>query len=160
MRRARELASNAELVSDVGRRLLELAEVKPGMDLLDVPCGTGNAAIPAAQAGARAIGLDPYADMLAVARERAADLMVEVDWVQADLEELPFREESFDRVLSVFAPDGEPADRELRRVCRAGGAIALATWATESPPGAAGVERGTIDWQGRPREYVLSVVRR
>ena len=160
MRRARELATGAELVSDVGRRLIELAGVEPGTELLDAPCGTGNAAIPAAQAGARAIGLDPHTGMLAVARERAADLMVEVDWVQAELEELPFRDESFDRVVSMFASGEEPAAGELRRVCRAGGAIALATWATEPPPDAASIERGTIEWHDGPREYLLAVVRR
>src|ERR687897_907203 len=118
MRRVGKFASNAELVTDVGRRLIELASVEPGMDVLDVACGAGNAAIPAAQAGARATGVDPWVDILALARERAADYMVEVDWVEADLGELPFPDASFDRVVSVFGPGDELATREMRRVCR------------------------------------------
>ena len=159
MRHARELARNAELLTDVGRRLVELAGAEPGMDLLDVACGTGNAAIPAAQAGARATGLDLYADMLAVARERAADYMVEVDWMEADPRELPFGDASFDRVVSVFAPGGELVIPEMRRVCRPGGAIAVATWSTDLE-GAATVERGELDWNGRARGYMLAVAPR
>jgi ubiquinone/menaquinone biosynthesis C-methylase UbiE len=132
MRRAREIATNAELLSDVGRRLVEGAGVEPGMDVLDVACGTGNAAIPAAQAGARVTGVEPWANMLAVARERAADYMVEVDWVEADPRELPFPDASFDRVLSACARDDELVTREMRRVCRPGGAIAIAAWRTDS----------------------------
>ena len=158
MRRVGKFASNAELVTDVGRRLIELASVEPGMDLLDVPCGAGNAAIPAAQAGARATGVDPWADILALARERAADYMVEVDWVEAEPGELPFPDASFDRVVSVFGPGDELATREMLRVCRPGGAIAVAMWETESPVAdAANSEHGELDWNGRAREYVLAV---
>jgi ubiquinone/menaquinone biosynthesis C-methylase UbiE len=132
MRHARELARNAELLSDVGRRLVELAGVEPGMEVLDVACGTGNAAIPAAKAGARATGVDLWADMLAVARERAADYMVEVDWVEADPRELPFADATFDRVLSAWVGDDDLATREMRRVCRPGGAVAVATWGRDA----------------------------
>ena len=132
MRRARELARNAEMLTDVGRRLVEVAGVEPGMDVLDVACGTGNAAIPAAQAGARATGVDLWGDMLAVARERAADYMVEVDWLEADPRELPFADASFDRVLSAWVGGDELATREMRRVCRPGGAIAVATWGPDA----------------------------
>jgi ubiquinone/menaquinone biosynthesis C-methylase UbiE len=128
MRRAKELARNAELLTDVGRRLVEQAGVEPGMDVLDVACGTGNAAIPAAQAGARVTGLDLSVDMLAVGRERAADYMVELDWLEADPRRLPFADASFDRVLSACAAGDELIVREMRRVCRPGGAIAVATW--------------------------------
>ena len=158
MRRVGKFASNAELVTDVGRRLIELASVEPGMDVLDVACGAGNAAIPAAQAGARATGVDPWVDILALARERAADYMVEVDWIEADLGELPFPDASFDRVVSVFGPGDELATREMRRVCRPGGAIAVASLDAESPVvDAASAERGELDWNGRTREYVLAV---
>jgi ubiquinone/menaquinone biosynthesis C-methylase UbiE len=161
MRHAKELARNAELLTDVGRRLVELAGVEPGMELLDVACGTGNAAIPAAQAGARVTGLDLYADMLAVARERAADYMVELDWIEAHPRELPFPEASFDSVLSVFPPEDELVIPEMRRVCRPGGVIAVATWSTNgSVEDASKVERGELDWNGRPRNYLLAVVPR
>lgn len=161
MRRASELSRNAELLTDVGRRLVELAGVEPGMDLLDVACGTGNAAIPAAQAGARATGLDLSADMLAVARERAADYMVELEWVAAHPRELPFGDASFDRVVSAFPAGGELVIPEMRRVCRPGGAIGLATWSANGPAAeAAKVERGELDWNGRAREYLLAILPR
>jgi SAM-dependent methyltransferase len=97
-----------------------------------VGTGPGNAALPAAKAGARVIGLDGSAELLAIARERAADAMVEIDWEEGRPEALPFDDASFDRVLSAFghtfAPDPELAAKELLRVCRPGGAIAVCGW--------------------------------
>ena len=77
---------------------MERAGVAPGMELLDVACGAGNATIPAAREGARVTGLDFSPDLLAIAREQAADAMVEVDWVEGDAQELPFDDARFDRV--------------------------------------------------------------
>ena len=122
----------AELIGGIGAHVLELAGVGPGTKVLDVACGTGHASIPAAQAGARATGLDPSPELLEVARERAADYMVEVEWVEGDPQDLPFEAASFDAVVStfghMFAPDHERTAAELRRVCRAGGSIAVACW--------------------------------
>ena len=73
---------------------MERIEVQPGMDVLDVACGTGNATIPVARLGARATGFDLVPELLAIARERAADAMVEVDWVEGDAEHLPFAPDS------------------------------------------------------------------
>jgi ubiquinone/menaquinone biosynthesis C-methylase UbiE len=172
MRHIADLAKRAELVSAVGRRAVDLAGVEPGMTVLDAACGAGNAAIPAAQAGARVIGLDPSPDMLALARERAADYMVEVDWVEGGVQEMPFPDASFDRVLSVFghmfAPDHERTAAELRRVVRPDGAIAVASWAAEewgteehvsALLGEASFERGTLEVDGEARDYLLAVVR-
>jgi ubiquinone/menaquinone biosynthesis C-methylase UbiE len=129
----------AERISEVGERVVERAGVEPGMEVLDVACGSGNATIPAARAGARVTGLDVSADLLALARERCADAMVEIDWVEGDAQELPFGDAGFDRVLStfghMFAPDHERAAAELRRVCRPGGAIAVACWTPHGPAG-------------------------
>ena len=137
--RTQNYAAAAEQVSRAAEGLLRSAGLEPGMDLLDVACGSGNATIPAARAGARATGLDPSAELLAIARERAADAMVEVEWVEGDPAALPFDDASFDLVVSVFghmfAPDHERAAAELRRVCRPGGAIAVACWTPESTIG-------------------------
>jgi ubiquinone/menaquinone biosynthesis C-methylase UbiE len=134
-----DYAAVAERISEVGELMLERAAVEPGMDVLDVACGTGNATIPAAQAGARVTGLDFSADLLAIARERAADAMVEVDWVEGDAQELPFEDAGFDRVIStfghMFAPDHERTAAEMRRVCRPGGTIAVACWIPEGSIG-------------------------
>ncbi|MEA2330598.1 MAG: hypothetical protein QOH58_736, partial [Thermoleophilaceae bacterium] len=79
--------------------------------------------------------LDFSRDLLAIARERGADGMVEVDWIEGDAQELPFGDAAFDRVLStfghMFAPDQERTAQELRRVCRPGGRIAIACWTPE-----------------------------
>jgi len=134
-----DYAAVADRIGEVGERCVEAAGVEPGMDVLDVACGTGNATIPAARTGARVTGLDFSPDLLAVARERAADAMVEVEWVEGDAQELPFEDASFDRVLStfghMFAPDHRRTAEEMRRVCRPGGAIAVCCW---TPDGSIG----------------------
>src|ERR687894_928827 len=122
-------AAVAEKIADVGEACVARAGVEPGMEVLDVACGAGNATIPAARAGARVTGLDFAPRLLSVARERAADAMVEVDWVEGDAQALPFDDESFDRVIStfghMFAPDHERTAAEMLRVCRRGGPIPL-----------------------------------
>ena len=94
------------------------------MEVLDVACGTGNATLPAARAGARVTGLDFAPGLLEIARERAADAMVEVDFVEGDAQALPFEDGSFDRVVStfghMFAPDHRRAADEMKRVQRPG----------------------------------------
>ena len=109
------------------------------MDVLDVACGAGNAAVPAARTGASVTGLDLVPELLAAGREQAAAARVQVEWVEGDAEELPFEDDSFDRVLStvghMFAPrHRRPAD-EMARVCRDGGAVAIACWTPEGSVG-------------------------
>ena len=132
-------AAVAERISQAGELVIERSGLEPGMDLLDVACGTGNATIPAARAGARATGLDFSPDLLAIARERGSDAMVEVEWVEGDAQELPFDDASFDRVIStfghMFAPDHKRTADEMLRVCRPGGAIATACWSPEGTMG-------------------------
>ena len=119
--------------------LLERAGVQPGMEVLDVACGTGNASLPAGRLGARVTGLDSRADMIDVARERAADGNAEVDWVEGHAEQLPFEDASFERVLSIFghmfASDQERTAAELLRVCRPGGVIGFCAWTPEGMSG-------------------------
>lgn len=126
------LGAAAEAIGTVGELLVERAGVDPGMEVLDVGTGTGNAALPAGKVGARVTGIDRATELLDVARERAADYMLEPDWVEGGPERLPFGDDSFDRVLSVFghmfAPDREAVAAELLRVCRPGGALGLCAW--------------------------------
>jgi SAM-dependent methyltransferase len=126
-------------ISDVGERVVARAGVELDMDVLDVACGTGNAAIPAARAGARVTGLDLVPTLLEHGRQRAAAAGVEVEWVVGDAEELPFDGDSFDRVFStfghMFAPRHRRAAEEMARVCRPGGAVATCTWTPEGTVG-------------------------
>ena len=132
-------AAVAERIAQSGELVVERAGVEPGMDLLDVACGTGNASIPAANAGARVTGLDFSPELLEIARERAADAMVEIDFVEGDAQELPFEDDSFDRVVStfghMFAPDHERTAAEMKRMLRPGGVIAFACWTPEGSIG-------------------------
>jgi SAM-dependent methyltransferase len=122
----------AELVWSAGERLVARVGAGPGEDVLDVACGTGNAAIPAAEAGARVVGLDLTPELFARARERAGDAGVEIEWVEGDAEALPFADASFDVVLStfgcMFTPRHQVAARELARVLRPGGRLGIAAW--------------------------------
>jgi SAM-dependent methyltransferase len=129
----------AEKILDVGRRIVQRAGVGAGDDVLDVACGTGNAAIPAAQAGGRVVGVDLTPELFEAARARADAAGVEVEWLEGDAEALQFEDESFDVVLStfgcMFAPRHDATARELARVLRSGGRLGLANW---TPEGAVG----------------------
>jgi SAM-dependent methyltransferase len=126
----------AELVTDAGERVVERARIGAGADVLDVAAGSGNAAIPAAQAGAHVIASDLTPELFVAGRRRAAEAGVEIEWITADAEDLPFEDARFDYVLSSlgvqFAPRHEVVAGELVRVCRPGGTIALGNWAADS----------------------------
>ena len=107
------------------RALTARAVVAPGDRVLDACCGTGDLALAAAAEGGRVTGLDFSARMLERARRKSA----EIDWVQGDLLALPFEDASFDAVTVGFgvrhAEDLDAALRELRRVLRPGGRLAV-----------------------------------
>jgi ubiquinone/menaquinone biosynthesis C-methylase UbiE len=122
----------AELIADLGPALVTAAGVGPGQRVLDVAAGTGNAAIPAAAAGAEVVAADLAPELLDTGRRLAAQRGVELEWVEADAEALPFENGEFDTVLScvgvMFAPYHQRAADELLRVCRPGGTVALINW--------------------------------
>jgi ubiquinone/menaquinone biosynthesis C-methylase UbiE len=131
----------AELVAEVGPRLLDRVGIREGMEVLDVGTGSGGSvAIPAALRGAHVVGCDLTPELFDAARGRERAAGVEVEWVEADAEDLPFDEASFDRVLSTFghmlAPRHAAAAAELARVCRPGGVVATCTWSREGFVGA------------------------
>jgi SAM-dependent methyltransferase len=129
----------ATTIQDASDVVIKKLGVELGQDVLDVATGSGNAAIPAAQRGARVTGLDQVPELLEAARTRAAGAGVEIEWVEGDAEALPFDAASFDRVSSVFgvmfAPRHEQAAGELVRVTRPGGRIAIAAWTAEGMNG-------------------------
>jgi SAM-dependent methyltransferase len=112
--------------------LCDSAGIRGGLGVLDVATGTGNAALAAARRGCDAAGVDFSPAQLNAARARAATEGLEAEFVEGDAESLPFADASFDAVLSVFgamfAPDQHAVARELLRVCRPGGTIAMANW--------------------------------
>ena len=122
----------AELVADLGTEVVAAAGVGPGMRVLDVGAGTGNAALPAAAAGADVVATDITPELLAVGERHARDRGLGVRWQVADAQALPFADGEFDVVLScigaMFAPDHATTARELLRVCRPGGTVVMANW--------------------------------
>jgi SAM-dependent methyltransferase len=119
----------------LGPRLVEACEIGPGMRVLDVAAGTGNAAIPAAASGATVVASDLTPELFDAGRARAEAEGVELEWAEADAEDLPFEDASFDAVISsigvMFAPHHQAAADELVRVCRPGGKIGLLSWTPE-----------------------------
>ena len=122
----------ARLTEPAANEFVARLQLKPGMKVLDVACGSGNLAIPAAKAGAIVTGIDIAPNLLDQARARAAGETLDIRFEEGDAEDLPFEEGAFDVVLSMFgtmfAPRPEVVAGELTRVCRQGGRIALASW--------------------------------
>ncbi len=119
----------------LGPRLVRACGIEADMKVLDVAAGTGNASIPAAATGADVTASDLTPELLEAGRKRAAAAGVELEWVEADAENLPFEDESFDVVMSsigaMFAPHHEKVADELVRVCRPGGIIGMLNWTPE-----------------------------
>jgi SAM-dependent methyltransferase len=124
----------------LGPRLVEACGIESGMKVLDVAAGTGNASIPAAKTGAEVTASDLTPELFEAGRSRAAAEGVELEWVEADAENLPFDDESFDVVMSsigaMFAPQHQAVADELVRVCRPGGTIGMLNWTPEGMIGA------------------------
>lgn len=120
-------------------QLAESADLQAGWKVLDVATGSGNAAIAAARRGCEVTGLDYVPALLERGRTRAAAEQFDIKFVEGDAENLPFPDASFDAVLSIygcmFAPDHKKTARELTRVCKPKGRIAIACW---TPTGFAG----------------------
>jgi ubiquinone/menaquinone biosynthesis C-methylase UbiE len=119
-----------------GRRTVERCALKPGMRVLDVCCGSGASALPAAEAvgpGGSVVGVDLAKNLLALAREKAAALGLDnVEFMKADMTALPFEPDSFDAVIIVFGiffvPDMEAQVRKLWDLVRPGGRLVITTW--------------------------------
>src|SRR5688500_19125855 len=125
----------AEIIPELGDALVTACDVGPGDRVLDVGAGSGNAAIPAALAGATVIASDLTPDLLETGRQDAAKAGARLEWRQADAEALPFGDAEFDTVLScvgvMFAPHHQASAEELVRVTRPGGTIGLLNWTPE-----------------------------
>lgn len=123
----------ASLVNYGAETLAESLQILPGEKVLDVACGSGNGALAAARrAWGNTTGADFVPALLERGRERAAAERLEVEFVEADAQDLPFDDASFDVVMSIygvmFAPDQEKAASEMLRVIKPGGRIGVASW--------------------------------
>ncbi len=125
----------AELIPSLGPALVAACGIRAGQRVLDVGAGSGNAAIPAAERGAVVTASDLTPELFDAGRTIAADRGVELDWVEADAEALPFADDGYDVVMScvgaMFAPHHQVTADELIRVCRPGGTIGMINWTPE-----------------------------
>jgi ubiquinone/menaquinone biosynthesis C-methylase UbiE len=154
----------------VGEMLCEAVDLRSNQRVLDVAAGNGNATLAAARRFAYVVSTDYVGSLLERGRERAKADRLPVAFQEADAENLPFPDASFDVVLStfgvMFTPNQEQAARELLRVCRPGGKIGLANWTPDSfigqlfktigkyVPPAAGVKSPAL-WGNRERLETL-----
>jgi SAM-dependent methyltransferase len=131
----RNFAPLEAITTPAAARLVQFAGISKGSRVLDVGCGTGVVAITAARRGAHVDAVDLTPQLLERARENSLIARVEIEFLEADVEELPFPEAGFDTVVSqfahMFAPRPEVAVSEMLRVLRPGGTIAFSTWPPE-----------------------------
>jgi ubiquinone/menaquinone biosynthesis C-methylase UbiE len=148
----------ANIVYNVSEDLAEALELIPGERVVDVACGSGNGAIAAARRTlGGTVGADYVPALLERGRERAAAERLEVEFVEADAQDLPFGDGEFDVAMSIFgamfAPDQQKAADELLRVVKPGGRIGMANW---TPDGAVGMMFKTIAEHAPPPPGVES----
>ncbi len=129
--------TTAAELEPVAQAVVEQAAVSFDDDVLDLACGTGNAALLAAARGARVLGVDAAPRLLDVARTRARSRGVELDVREGDLLALPVEDNAVDVVLSVFgvifAAEPARAVREIARVVRPSGRVLLSAWLPAGP---------------------------
>lgn len=129
----------AKIIEPEGEDFINRLNIKPGSKVLDVACGNGNLSFPAARIGAQVTGIDIVPDLIRQAKEKAPVENLEMNFDVGDAEALPYGENEFDYVVSMFgvmfAPRPDVAVSELLRVCKPGGVIALANWTPEGYTG-------------------------
>jgi SAM-dependent methyltransferase len=120
----------------VGENLCEALDLRSGARVLDVAAGNGNATLAAARRWCNVTSTDYVSSLLESGRARAQAEGHTIQFQEADAENLPFPDASFDVVMStfgvMFTPNQDKAASELARVCKPGGKIGLANWTPES----------------------------
>jgi ubiquinone/menaquinone biosynthesis C-methylase UbiE len=129
---AGDFAEIAKAIEEGAIEFVDRLALKRGKRVLDVACGNGNTVIPAARAGADVTGIDIAPYLIQQALIRTAEAGVKAEFDIGDAESMPYDDESFDVVLTMFgamfAPQPDVTATELKRVCKSGGTIAMANW--------------------------------
>ena len=146
----------AQTIQAVADHVVRSARIRPGERVLDIACGTGNTALMARARGATVTGLDLTPELLTIAHRRAAEAEYgDITWKEGDAESLPFPEGTFDVVVSscglMFAPDQQRVAKEVARVTRHGGRIAIQAWTRRAESGAS--SSSTTATCQRPQAY-------
>lgn len=129
----------AAAMRESGEELVDSLRVKPGLDILDLGCGDGTTAVPAAQRGANVLGVDIAENLVAAGNARAAAAgLANLRFQEGDASDLrDLADESFDVVVSIFgamfAPRPFDVAREMVRVTRSGGRIVMGNWIPGDP---------------------------
>jgi SAM-dependent methyltransferase len=154
----------AAAMRDSGDALVESLGVSPGMDVLDLGCGDGTTALPAAQRGARVLGVDIAANLVAAGNARAAAAgLANLRFQEGDASDLNDVDDNrFDLVVSIFgamfAPRPFDVAREMVRVTRKGGRIVMGNWIPGDPTLIAQVLKTSAAYTPPPPEGFISPV--
>lgn len=154
----------AEAMRDSGEELIESLGVRPGMDILDLGCGDGTTALPAAQRGANVLGVDIAANLVAAGNARVVDAGLDnLRFQEGDASDLrDIADENFDLVVSIFgamfAPRPLDVAREMVRVTRSGGRIVMGNWIPGDPTLIAQVLKTSAAYTPPPPEGFISPV--
>jgi len=133
-----DYAGFAKFMEPGAVEILDAWNIAAGQRLLDVGCGSGQSAIPAARRGLQVTGVDIAENLIGHARKRAETEGIEARFDVGDAEDLPYDEASFDVAISMigamFAPRPDRVAAELARVLRPGGKLYMANWTPLSMP--------------------------
>jgi SAM-dependent methyltransferase len=154
----------AATMRDSGAELVDRLGIGPGMDVLDLGCGDGTTALPAAQRGAKVLGVDIASNLVKAGAARAAEAgLQDLRFQEGDASDLSdLADQSFDLVVSVFgamfAPRPHDVAREMVRVTRSGGRIVMGNWVPGDPTLVAQVLRISAAYTPPPPDGFVSPV--
>jgi SAM-dependent methyltransferase len=154
----------AATMRESGEELVDGLGIRPGMDVLDLGCGDGTTAIPAAERGANVLGVDIAANLVAAGRARAAEAgLSNLRFQEGDASNLAdLADDSFDLVVSIFgamfAPRPHDVAREMVRVTRPGGRIVMGNWIPGDPTLVAQILKISAAYTPPPPEGFVSPV--